>query len=170
MLQPGEHDAVSGVDIILDLGDRGNCTRQLGAEELHANGTDMLRHAMQHETRRGDDTVAAFLLDRWQSGQELVSDVLAKAGAAKGRARHRQYSGLGNSCFAIRLEAADAETHFFLFVDLSEVVIQALDLQPVRIRRNHAPRHKIVQCRTPQHRFLATGVHRDIAADAGRIL
>jgi len=66
--------------------------------------------------------------------------------------------------------SADAEADFFLFVDFSQVVVQALDLLPVRVRRNHAPRQQIVQRRTPQYRLLATGVHRDIAADAGRVL
>ena len=54
-------------------------------------------------------------------------------------------------------------------VDLAEVVVEALDLEPARVGRHHAPRREVVERRAPQHRLLAAGVHGDVAADARRV-
>ena len=53
-------------------------------------------------------------------------------------------------------------------VDLAEVVIEARHLEPVAFRIDHAPPGEIVDGRAPQHRFLAAGIHRNVAADAAR--
>ena len=45
-----------------------------------------VRHAVQDEARRGDEAVAAFLLDAGQAGEELVGDVLAEPGLAEAAA------------------------------------------------------------------------------------
>ena len=55
-------------------------------------------------------------------------------------------------------------------MDLSEVVVQALDFQPAGVRRDHAPGHQIIERRAPQHRLLAAGIHGDVAADGAGIL
>jgi hypothetical protein len=52
-------------------------------------------------------------------------------------------------------------------VDLAEVVIDAVDLQPVAVRIDHLPPGQVVERRAPQHGLLATGIHGDVAADAG---
>ena len=51
-------------------------------------------------------------------------------------------------------------------VDLAEVVVDARDLEPLGVGRHHPPRHEVVERGAPQHRLLAAGVHRDVAADA----
>ena len=43
------------------------------------------------------------------------------------------------------------------------------DLEPLGIGRHHPPRDEVVERRPPQHRLLAAGVHRDVAADARRV-
>ena len=48
-------------------------------------------------------------------------------------------------------------------------MIDSHHFQPVAVRCHHAPRQQIVQRRSPKHRFFATGIHRDIAANTGRI-
>jgi hypothetical protein len=54
----------------------------------------------------------------------------------------------------------------FLLVDLAEVVVEAFDLQPVAVRRDHLPPGQVVERGAPQHGLLAAGVHGDVAADA----
>ena len=51
-------------------------------------------------------------------------------------------------------------------VDLAEIVVRSRDFQPFGIGRDHPPRDEIVERRPPQHRLLAAGIHRDVAADA----
>ena len=126
------------------------------------------RHAVQHEARRGDDPVAAFLLDARQPAEELVGDVLAEARLAEARAREspavsraprrvvpsavvpgeleasrRRRRGSCRGCGRARVTSS----HLASGVD-------------------HAPRREVVERRAPQHRLLAAGVHRDVAADA----
>ena len=64
------------------------------------------------------------------------------------------------------LEILELEPGARCVVDLAEVVLEALDLEPFALRRDHAPPHQVVDRRAPQHRLLAAGVHRDVAADA----
>ena len=71
--------------------------------------------------------------------------------------------------FPLASRAREAEADQLLLVDLAEVVVEALDLEPVAVRRHHAPRGQVVQRRAPQHRLLAAGIHGDVAADAGGI-
>lgn len=54
-----------------------------------------------------------------------------------------------------------------LFVDLAEVMVEAIDFQPVAVRIDHLPPGQVVERGTPQHGFLAAGIHRHVAADAG---
>src|SRR5690606_833845 len=61
------------------------------------------------------------------------------------------------------------EARHFDVVNLAAVVRDASDLQPVAVRIDHAPPHEVVDGRAPQHRFLATGIHGDVAADAGSV-
>ena len=54
-------------------------------------------------------------------------------------------------------------------MDLAEVVVEARHLEPLRVGRDHAPRGEVVERGAPEHRLLAAGVHRDVAADARRL-
>ena len=54
-------------------------------------------------------------------------------------------------------------------MNLAAVVSEARDLEPIAFGIDHAPPGEIVDRSTPQHRFLAARIHRDIAADAGGI-
>ena len=54
-------------------------------------------------------------------------------------------------------------------MDLAAVVIESRDLEQVAGRVDHAPRREVVERGAPQHGFLAAGVHRDVAADAGGV-
>jgi len=72
-----------------------------------------------------------------------------------------------SSFFAAAIETFEAELDVVLFVNLAVVVVDPFHFQPVAIRINHLPPGQIVERRAPQNRFFATGIHRDIAADAG---
>ena len=52
------------------------------------------------------------------------------------------------------------------FVNLAAVVREPRHFEPVAVRIDHAPPREIVDGRAPQHRLLAAGIHRDVAADA----
>jgi hypothetical protein len=54
-------------------------------------------------------------------------------------------------------------------VDFAEVVIEAGHLEPVPLRIDHPPPREIVDGRAPEHRFLAAGIHCDVAADAAGV-
>ena len=64
------------------------------------------------------------------------------------------------------IEVAQLEAGHLHVVDLAQVVVQAHHLQPLGFGRHHLPAGQVVQRRAPQHGLLATGVHRDVAADA----
>jgi hypothetical protein len=51
-------------------------------------------------------------------------------------------------------------------VDLAEVVLLAGHFQHVPAGIDHPPPGQIVERRSPEHGFLAAGVHGDVAADA----
>ena len=75
--------------VIADLDDRRHRVFRV-AEELEADRAHVLRHAVHDPARRGDEAVAAFLLDAGQAGEELVGDVLAEAFLAEHRAGNRR--------------------------------------------------------------------------------
>ena len=45
----------------------------------------------------------------------------------------------------------------------------ALDLEPVTLRVNHAPPGEVVDRRSPEHGLFTARVHGDVAANTGRI-
>ena len=137
------------------------------AEEFQAEAARRRRHAVQDPHRRGDDAVAAFLLHAGQAGQELVGDVLAQPGLAEGSARDRQE--LLRELAAGIIQTLQPESRGFLVVDPAQVVADALDLQPVAVRRHHLPRGEVVERRAPEHGLLAARIHGDVAADAGGV-
>ena len=100
-----------------------------------------------------------------QAGEKFVGHILAQAGLAEARARDFEYF-FGPQRFAVSLQTADAKARKRRVVDLAQVVLEALDFQPVGVRRDHAPGGQVVERGAPQHGLLAAGVHRDIAADA----
>jgi hypothetical protein len=173
VLEAGEDRAEGlAVQVVLDLDDGGH--RVLGLpEELEADRADLPGHPVQHPARRGDQAVAAFLLNAGQPGEELVGDVLAQALLAKARALDREDLGVhrGATHRAVCGErigriAIEAEARDRGVVDLAAVVLQARHLEPVAVGVDHPPPGEIVQRRTPQHRLLAARVHRYVAADA----
>ncbi len=170
MLEAGQQHVAARVQVVLGLDDGRHRAAQVGAEELQAQRTDVLRHAVQHEHRRGDQAVAALLLDAGQAAEELVGDVLAQALLAQGRTRQPQELRLTDAGAAVARVACHAEARRVLLVDLAQVVAEALHLQPVGVGRDHAPGHQVVQRRAPQHRLLAAGVHGHVAADGRGVL
>ena len=124
---------------------------------------------MQDKARRRDDAVAAFLLHSRQPGEELVGHVLAEPCLAEPLARNRQRLlalERAESAFCVDGVVRELECGDRRVVDLSQIVIEPRDLEPVGIGRDHAPRGEIIERRAPQHRLLATRVHGDVAADA----
>ena len=127
-------------------------------------------HPMQHEARRSDDAVAAFLLHSGQPGQKLVGDVLAQPRPCGSRC-----PGISRTCASPygvlpsrRKRWIEKRATAASWI-LPRLWSESRDLHEVAVRVDHAPRHQIVQRRAPQHRLLAAGVHGDVAADAGRI-
>jgi hypothetical protein len=70
---------------------------------------------------------------------------------------------------AVARIAADFESRRVDVVNLAEVVIEPRDFQPGGIRRDHFPRHQVIQRRAPQHGLLAACIHGDVAADGGGV-
>ncbi len=137
-------------------------------EELETDGPDVLRHLVQQPARRRDHAIAAFLLHARQAAQEFVRDVLAETCLAELSPLDVDPRGAKLARFLGRLASIlpyELERSHFGFVDLSAVVPKARDFEPVPVRIDHAPPHEIVDGRTPEHRLLAAGIHRDVAAD-----
>ncbi len=120
---------------------------------------------MQDETRRGNQAVTAFFLNTRQSTEKLVGDVLSQTGFAEPPSRNFEDLRLRQWRFAVRSKTAEPEPSDVGIVDFSQVMPDALDHQPVSVRGNHFPRGEVVHRRAPQHRFLATRVHGDVAAN-----
>jgi hypothetical protein len=172
MLEAREHDALAAglrqrIEVILDLDDGRRGVAHL-PEEFEAHRADRRRHLVQDEARARDEAVAAFLLHTGQGGQELVGDVLAKAGLAERRAGNGQ-GRAAKQRLAVGLVIGAIEGRLRGVVDLAEVVVGARDLQPLRRRRDHPPGRQVVERGAPQHRLLAAGVHGHVAADAGSV-
>src|SRR5690606_10379751 len=128
-------------------------------------GAHMLGHAVHDPAAAGDQAVTAFLLDAGQAGQELVGDVLAQAFLAEDAAGDVDLFR-ADARLAIRLGTAQFLVAPLDVVDLAQVVVQAHDLEPFGVGRDHAPRGEVVQGGTPEHRFFAASVHGDVAAHA----
>jgi hypothetical protein len=173
VLEAGEQDALARrrllrqiEQVVADLDDRRH--RVLGvAEELEADRSHVRRHLVDDPARRRDQPVAAFLLDSRNAGEELVGDVLAEPFLPEHGAGHRQPLG-ALELLAAGVEIPELERHLGRVVDLAEVVVQARDLEPLRVRRHHPPRGEVVERGAPEHRLLAARVHRDVAAHARR--
>jgi hypothetical protein len=164
VLEPREDRLRMAVEVVLDLDDRRHRALHV-AEELEAHGANVLRHAVQDEGRRGDEPVAAFLLDPRQPREELVGDVLAEPFLAQPPAFDlEQLFALHGP--AVGFEAAQAKACERRIVDAPAVVVEPLDLEPFGLGRDHPPRGEVVERRAPEDRFLAARVHRDVAADA----
>src|SRR5450631_3350273 len=74
-----------GLEVPFDFHDAGYGIAGL-SEEFQTDGANVLRHAMQHPTRRGDQAVTTFLLHPRQPAQELIGDVLTESRLAEPRA------------------------------------------------------------------------------------
>ncbi len=73
------------LEVPADLHDARNGLARL-TEEFQADGARIFRHPVQNPARRGDQSVAAFLLHARQAAEEFVGDVLAQSDLAKLRA------------------------------------------------------------------------------------
>ena len=169
MFQAGQDHVALVVDVVLDLGDCRHRLAQVLAVELQAHGSNQRRHPVQHEDRRTDQAVTTFLLDPGQAAQELVGDILAQALLAQGGAGHTDDLRLADWP-AFRRAAGDSELDLGLVMDLAEIVIETLDVDPVALRIDHPPGGEVVQRGSPQHRFLPARVHRHVTADGRGIL
>ena len=170
VFEAGELDArqvpgAARLEIVGDLDDGRHRLADL-AEEFEADRARHRRHLVQHPARGDDDAVGAFLLHAGNAAEELVGDVLAQPGLAAGRTGHGQHF-LAKQALAAGVEALEAEFDLLLLVDLAVVVIDPFNLKPVAVRVDHLPPGQVVERGAPQHRLLAAGVHRDVAADAG---
>jgi hypothetical protein len=164
VLEPGEDRLRMRVEVALDLDDGGHGLLHV-PEELQAHGAHVLRHPVKDEGGRCDEPVAAFLLHARQAPEELVRHVLAEAFLAQALALDlERFLALQRA--PVGGEAPDAEARHRLVVDAAAVVVEALDLEPVGLGGHHAPRSEVVERRAPEHRLLAAGIHRDVAADA----
>ncbi len=174
MFETRQHDArglAARVEVTLDLDDRRNGFARL-AEELEAHGAHVLRGAVQEPARRGDDAIAPLLLHARQAAEKLVGDILAETRFAKLRAvdgEHLSAQNLGLVRRGAAVFPDELEARGRGVVDSAEVVTEARHLEPVSFRIDHAPAGEIVDRRAPQHRFLAAGIHRNVAADAARV-
>ncbi|OIQ78441.1 hypothetical protein GALL_398520 [mine drainage metagenome] len=168
MLQACQQRVRMGVQVILDFDDgrHRQCHR---AEKFQADGAYVRRHPMQDESGRSDQAVAAFLLDAGQAGQEFVRHILAEAGFAEMAARNFQDFRFALTGLAVFPVAGNLEARQLDIVNLAQVVVEALHLDPAPLRIDHAPGHEVVDRCAPEHRLLAPGVHRHIAAHAGGV-
>src|SRR5438128_1617520 len=124
---------------------------------------------MQDEACRSDDAVATFLLRAGQPREKFVGYVLAQANLAEALARdgkpllalERTDGVLGTRRVVRKLEGRHLR-----IVDFAKVVIEPRHLEPVGVRRHHAPRDEIVERRTPEYGLLTACIHRHVAADA----
>ena len=173
VLEAGEAHAGGRLraDVIADLDDGGDGVACL-AEELEADRADVTGHPVQHPARAGDDPIAAFFLHAGQAAEELVGDVLAESRLAEPAALDHETRAAQYACPVRRLAAIlprEVEGRRGRLVDAAEVVAHARDFEPVALRVDHPPPGEVVDRRAPQHRFLAAGIHGDVAADAGGV-
>ena len=166
----GQQHIGAGIQVVPGFHDSRDREAQVGAEELETDSARVLRLAMQDEFRRRDETVAAFLLDARDAREKLVRHVLAEARFAQRASRHADDFRLLQRLVGTLLVADYPEFDLLLQMDLAQVVVQPLDLQPVAVRGHHAPGDQIVERRAPEHGLLAAGVHGDVAADGRGIL
>ena len=138
-------------------------------KEFKTHGARVVMGTVQNEARRGDDAIATFLLDTRQTGEEFVRYIFTQPEFAKLAAGYFHYLRYAVRCLAICFKAANAKTRPVHIMNLAEVVLQPFHGHPQTIRRNHLPRHQIVQCRTPQYGLLATRIHGDVAANAASV-
>ena len=163
MLEAGKRRLRVRADIVHDFDDRRYRLAHL-AEKFEAHGANMRRHPVQDERRFGDDAVAAFFLHAGEPAQELVGDILAEPALAETGAGYFQ-DFLRQSRPAVQRVARDAKARERDVMNLAEVVLEPFHIHPLGVRRHHAPAREIVERRAPQHRFLAAGIHRHVAAD-----
>jgi hypothetical protein len=167
VLEAGQDRLGVAIHVVLDLHDRRHRLLHV-AEEFQAHRAHVPGHAMQDEGGRRDEAVAAFLLNAGKPREPLVGHVLAEPFLAQALALDLEHLlALGGD--AVGFEAAQAKARHRCIVDAAPVVADALDLEPVAIGSDHAPRGEVVERRAPQHRLLAARVHGDVAADARRV-
>ena len=105
-----------------------------------------------------------------KSREELVGDVLAEAGLAERARRESRASRVRSTRRAVGVEPRELERRDRARRGSCRGCGRVrVDLEPFGIGRHHPPRHEVVERRAPQHRLLAAGVHRDVAADARRV-
>ena len=97
------------------------------AKELHAHRACVVGHAVQYPASAGDQAVATFFLNPWQTCQKFVGDVLAQAFFAEDRSWNVQ-TLFSNQGGAIGFEIFQLETGHLHIVNLAKVVAKARDL------------------------------------------
>ena len=170
VFQAGQHDPRSGLlgeHVILDVHNGRHAVFGV-AKELQTHRSHVRRHAVHHPARAGDEAITAFFLDAGQTAQKLVGHVLAQTFFAEGLARDGELFGAQRG-FAVRRKVTQLKGGNFSVVDLAQVVVGAHHLQPLGLRRDHAPAQQVVQRRAPQHGFFAARVHGDVATHTRRL-
>ena len=131
----------------------------------------MAGHAVQHPTRRRDQTIATFFLHARQARQKFVGDIFPQTHFAKSCAIDfkdlcAQYRCTGRDSAVGPLQL---KPHEACLVDLAQIMIKARDIKPVALWINHPPPGQVIQGRPPQHGFFTACVHGDITAHTRRI-
>ena len=167
MLQAGQHHAralLLGKHEILDIDNAGHGVARM-AKKFQADGAGVLRLAVHHPARAGDQAIAAFFLDARQAAEKFIGHVLSETFLAESFAGNIQALGALQG-FAVGTEIFEIEAGYLGIVDFAHVVVDTGHFQPGGVGCDHAPRGQVVQRRAPQHGFFATGIHRDVAAHA----
>ena len=110
--------------IVAQLHDGGHGAPHVGSKNSRQRVRPWFRHAMENESRRGDEPVAPLLLHARKTGEELVGYVLAQAGLAETVAGDLEDLRLTQGVLPSGMETVDAEAHPFLVVYLAQVVTQ----------------------------------------------
>ena len=167
VFETGQHASLGvRIEKLRDFDDGG--TREpRSAEKFQTHGARKRRHLVQNPSGGGDKTVAAFLLNAWESPQAFVGDVFAETFFTEGSTGHFQDVGMKHPSFFripfVTVLEGDFPDDFFLFVNLAEIVVDTDDLKPVAVRVDHAESGEIVDGCAPEDGFFAAGIFADVA-------
>ena len=100
------------------------------SKKLQTHGTRVVMGAMQNESSRSDDAVAAFFLDTGQAGQELVGHVFAQPDLAELATGNLQYLRFAVGRLAVHFKTADTKARNGYIMNFAKVVLQPFHRHP----------------------------------------
>ena len=154
------------VEIALDLDDRRRGIAHL-AEEFEAHGADRRRHPVQDEARADvmSPSQPSFCTPGSPARNLSVTSLPSPALRNAAPGNRERLACASASCRRRRTRRARTSRRAASWI-LPRLWSVPRHLEPFGVGRHHPPRDEIVERRAPQHRLLAAGVHRDVAADA----